>query len=175
MGRQVAWLSLLLLAASVWAGDKSADTGVARVAGTQAGISIKGKIEFRDTKKGLKVHGVLTGVPEGRHGFHIHRYGSCDDAGRAAGGHYNPRGVRHGDLKKKGMKKAHAGDLGNVEADENGRVQLDFSIPRLSLIGGDYPVAGRAVILHAWADDFGQPSGNAGARIACGVIVITAQ
>lgn len=149
-----------------------AETGTAKVKATAEGSAIEGVVSFQDTKGGLKISARLSGVLPGEHGFHIHEFGSCEDSGKAAGGHYNPLGSPHGHAVKNGMKKAHAGDLGNITADKDGKAWLDVTIPKLSLAGGKYGVAGRAVILHEKADDFGQPLGNAGGRIGCGVIVI---
>ena len=112
-------------------------------------------------------------MPPGLHGFHIHEFGGCGDSGKAAGGHYNPEGAMHGMLAKDGPHKAHAGDMGNITVDANGGATLETVLPNVHLTGGASSVAGRAVILHEKADDFSQPTGNAGGRIACGPIVIT--
>jgi len=77
----------------------------------------------------------LEHVPPGKHGFHIHENGDCGDGGKAAGGHYNPNGVSHGLLLRDGFQKAHAGDLGNVEIDANGRGKLEAVLPGLTLAG----------------------------------------
>lgn len=79
-------------------------------------------------------------------------------------------GVPHGDLLKDGFQHAHAGDLGNIEIGPDGKGTLKKVIPGLTLKEGKYGVVGRALILHEKEDNFGQPTGNAGGRIACGVI-----
>ena len=150
-----------------------AETGVAVVKATSEAYKVSGIVTFQDTKSGLRVVVKFTGVSPGEHGFHIHEYGSCDEQGKAAGGHYNPRGVKHGNLAKDGFRKAHAGDFGNITADADGNAVLELVIHKESLAGGKYSVGGRVVILHDKPDDFTQPLGNAGARIACGLIAIT--
>jgi len=137
---------------------------------TQEGSHLSGRATFQETEEGLKIDVEIFGAPAGKHGIHIHEKGSCEDHGNAAGGHFNPDGVPHGDLVKDGFAHAHAGDLGNIEIDANGNGKLEKTIPGLTLKEGKYGVAGRALILHEKEDNFGQPTGNAGSRIACAVI-----
>ena len=102
------------------------------------------------------------------HGFHVHETGDCSalDAS-SAGAHYNPAGAAHGDPAS---VTHHAGDIPNVQADESGRARVDARVQGVSL-GGANDIIGRALIVHADPDDYTtQPSGNSGARIACGVI-----
>ena len=104
----------------------------------------------------------------GRHGFHIHEYGDCSavDA-TSAGGHFNPQNKPHG---APDSAERHVGDLGNIEANQACLAVTDFVDPRLSL-EGPQAIIGRSVIVHAKADDLkSQPTGAAGARLACGVI-----
>src|SRR5688572_15887582 len=68
-----------------------------------------GRLDLKDTTEGLRVSGSLTGLPPGKHAFHIHEFGACDDSGNAAGSHYNPLGAPHGHLAAAGEGKAHAG------------------------------------------------------------------
>lgn len=132
---------------------------------------VSGKATLKETSKGLEVQVSLKGVPEGVHGIHIHQNGSCGDQGNAAGGHFDPNHVQHGDLVEDGFSKAHAGDLGNIVANKEGIATLNITLPKLNLSTDDhYGVGGRAIILHEKEDNFGQPTGNAGGRIACGVI-----
>jgi superoxide dismutase, Cu-Zn family len=110
----------------------------------------------------------LTGVPPGVHGFHIHDKGDCGDNGNAAGGHFNPASTAHG---APGVEPHHAGDFGNVTADASGNVNTHFNTRSVTLDAGANSAAGHAIILHANPDDLmTQPTGNAGARIACGVV-----
>ncbi len=131
------------------------------------------------TQQGDQVHVVadLAGVsPAGNHGFHIHENGKCerDPAGKhftTAGGHFNPGGVPHACPD---ASQHHAGDLGNVVIQADGTGHVDITTSQLSLTGPN-SVIGRAVILHAGVDDCtSQPSGNAGGRLACGVITAPA-
>ncbi|MBI2384615.1 MAG: superoxide dismutase family protein [Elusimicrobia bacterium] len=159
----------LLLAAAARAGESKKEHGVARIQGTAAGSALAGTARFEDVDGGLKVAVTLTGVPGAAHALHIHEFGDCADSGKAAGGHYNPQGAPHGHALKDGSK-AHPGDFGNVAA-KDGAVSFEAVLPKASLKGKN-PVAGRSIVLHEKEDDFSQPAGNAGGRIACGVIVI---
>ena len=150
-----------------------AEMGVAAIKGTAPDSTISGTAALVDTPEGLKVSVNVSNVPPGTHGFHIHEFGSCEDTGKAAGGHYNPMNSPHGMIMKDGSKKAHAGDLGNIEIGADGTGKLEAVIKGVTLSNGKETVGGRAIILHEKADDFGQPVGNAGGRIACGPIVIT--
>ena len=172
------FLTLVVAAAAAglaYAGSAKV-AGVALMKGTAPDSKIQGKVAFEETGDGLKVKADFTGVPAGEHGFHIHEFGSCEDLGKAAGGHYNPLDMHHGHAANDGLKKAHAGDMGNIQAGEDGQASLEVTLPKkLGLVNGKFNVAGRAVILNEKQDDFGQPLGNAGGRIACGLIGITAK
>ena len=147
--------------------------GKAVVRGTQEGSGISGKVFFKDTDAGLEVKAEFAGLAPGIHAFHIHEFGDCSDGGNAAGSHYNPQGAPHGLLSKDGAAHAHAGDMGNVEARDDGNAVAELILPGVTLNVGTVSVAGRGVIIHESEDDFGQPTGNAGGRIGCGEIVIT--
>lgn len=147
-----------------------AGRGTAIVKGTEANSPISGKVTFQETAEGIKVHAEFQNAPSGKHGFHIHENGNCGDGGKAAGGHYNPEGAPHGFLPKDGLSHAHAGDLGNIDIAADGTGRLDVLIPALTLKNGKYNILGKSVILHEKEDDFGQPTGNAGGRIGCGII-----
>lgn len=150
--------------------DERIPVPVAILKGTDPGSSLRGKVSFLETDEGMKINAVVFKAPPGKHGFHIHENGSCEDAGKAAGGHFNPDGTPHGYLPQDGFQKAHAGDLGNIEIGPDGKGTLELVIPGLTFREGKYAVAGRSVILHAKEDDFGQPTGNAGSRLGCAVI-----
>lgn len=147
-------------------------SGLAEIKSTQEGSSLYGVVIFEEKEGGLQVVADISNAPPGKHGFHIHEKGACEDQGNAAGGHFNPDGAQHGLLMKDGTAMAHAGDLGNIEIDQDGSGLLDELIPNLTLKEGKYAVGGLAVILHEKEDDFGQPTGNAGGRIGCGVIQV---
>ena len=147
-----------------------AKTATVEITPTKDGSSVSGTVRLEEVPGGVKVNAEMKGVPPGKHGFHIHENGACADEGKAAGGHFNPDRVPHGLLSKDGFAHAHAGDLGNLEVSADGTGKLETTLRGLSLSEGKYNVAGKAIILHEKEDDFGQPTGNAGGRIGCGVI-----
>jgi Cu-Zn family superoxide dismutase len=106
--------------------------------------------------------------PNQEHGFHVHEKGDCSSGdGMSAGGHFNPTGKPHG---RPGAEH-HAGDLPALKADASGRAVFRFRIPGNILAAGPRDFAGKSVIVHAMPDDYTtQPTGNSGARLACGVI-----
>lgn len=132
------------------------------------GNQTSGTIEFESIDDGVCVTGTIANLkPNTKHGFHVHENGDCSAAdGSSAGGHFSPDKSPHALPPK---EPRHAGDMGNIEANDQGRVTLDETFPYFSL-DGQKSIVGRAVIVHATRDDGGQPSGHAGARIACGVI-----
>ena len=137
------------------------------------GNSVGGKVRFTEVAGGVRIVADITGLTAGgKHAFHIHEFGdvSAED-GSAAGGHYNPGGHPHGGPES---EHHHAGDLGNLTADAAGNAHYEIVAKGLSLCCGAIPVIGRSVIIHAKEDDLtSQPAGNAGPRIAQGVIGAT--
>jgi Cu-Zn family superoxide dismutase len=128
-----------------------------------------GVVRFYQQGDSVRVVADLDGLaPNQQHGFHIHEKGDCSapDAS-SAGGHYNPEGSPH--ALPPGEPR-HAGDLGNVTADGAGHAHYEVVVGDISLNSSIHPIMGRAVIVHAQPDDGGQPTGNAGARVGCGVI-----
>ncbi len=134
------------------------------------GNSVEGIVQFIQTPNGVRVIADVSGLTPGKHGFHIHQYGDCSSPdAKSAGGHFNPTHQPHG---APDAPKHHIGDLGNLEADDNGKAHLDRVFPFLRL-AGPTGIIGRAVIIHSGEDDLtSQPTGNAGKRVACGVIGI---
>jgi superoxide dismutase, Cu-Zn family len=133
--------------------------------------SVNGTVEFRPSPQGVEIEARIQGLSPGRkHGFHIHEFGDCTDPeAESAGDHYNPTDQPHGGPAD---RRRHVGDLGNIEADENGHARYSAVDPALSL-DGPHSIIGRSVVVHAEADDLtSQPSGDAGTRLACGVIGI---
>lgn len=133
-----------------------------------------GTVTFKETPSG-KIWGLaeITGVPAGPHGLHIHETGKCDgaDGFKSAGGHYTGE-MKHGVMAEGGP---HAGDLPNVHAAAEGVVKAEFFTDGFTLgEGGKNPLKdadGSAVVLHAQPDDYTtQPTGDAGDRLACGVV-----
>lgn len=136
------------------------------------GSGVTGELTFDPDGDALRLHGEVRGLKAGSvHGFHVHEVGDCSapDA-TSAGGHFNPDQMQHGDRQTAGPH--HAGDMPNLTAGEDGIGQVDVRLDGLQIDGdASHDVVGRAVIVHAQADDYAtQPTGNAGARIACGVV-----
>ncbi|MDX1497539.1 MAG: superoxide dismutase family protein [Salinisphaeraceae bacterium] len=117
---------------------------------------------------GLNMEISLSGLKPGLHGFHVHETGDCSGPeAMTAGGHFNPGNKSHGAPSE---EDRHAGDLGNLDADGMGNARASISTAELSLSGPN-SIRGRAFVVHAEADDLeSEPSGNAGARVACGVV-----
>lgn len=134
------------------------------------GHNVYGTVTFSAVEGGIQVVAHIEGLTPGKHGFHIHEYGDCSAPdGTAAGGHFNPTSDPH---SAPTAAKRHAGDLGNVTADENGVAHLEWTDPHMTFSGAN-SIIGRGVIVHAGEDDLSsQPTGNAGGRVACGVIGI---
>lgn len=132
------------------------------------GNKVTGTIMFTKVDDGVKVTAKVSGLTKGLHGFHIHEFGDCSAPdGNSAGGHYNPATKPHGAPVD---HNRHAGDMGNIEADESGNGYVEY-VDHAMTLEGESSIVGKAVIVHAGADDFKtQPTGNAGARVACGVI-----
>lgn len=129
----------------------------------------RGTVSFNMAGDGseMRVSIELSGLSPGEHGFHIHSTPDCSDGGKAAGGHFNPHQVDHGAPSDDSQ---HVGDLGNVTANEEGRVSTSVNSKQLAFTGSNN-ILNRAVVVHADADDLSsQPSGAAGSRISCGVI-----
>ena len=127
-----------------------------------------GEVTFEQVGDKVRVTAQVIGLkPNQEHGFHIHEKGDCSSGdGMSAGGHFNPYGKPHG----RGAER-HAGDLPNLKADAKGRATLSVDLDVITVTPGPASIIGRGVIVHAQPDDYtSQPVGNAGARMACGVI-----
>lgn len=150
--------------------SSSAREAVAILA-SASGSLVSGKLVLMPMGDGVHVTGQVGGLRPGDiRGFHIHEKGDCSAAdASSAGGHFNPAGQAHG---RAGQGAHHAGDTDNLVADANGVARVDAHVRGVTLGGGAAnDIAGRAFIVHAAADDYAtQPTGNAGARVACGVI-----
>ena len=136
------------------ANGQTAGTVAANAAGDRVSITVTGQ-----------------GIPEGPHGLHLHMIGRCDAPGfTSAGAHLNPAGHQHGSGNPQG---SHLGDLPNLVADGNGdgTVTFDLPAPRAEAEAALFDADGTAIVIHASADDYRtDPTGNSGARIACGVL-----
>ncbi len=130
------------------------------------GSKAEGRVTFTEAQGGIHVKGEISGLTPGEHGFHVHEFGVWSPDGKAAGGHFNPTGAMHGERE---ASKRHVGDLGNIKANENGNAVIDLVDSHLAFHGA-HSIIGRGLVVHEKADDYGQPVGNAGGRVAVGVI-----
>lgn len=165
--------ALVLGVALVGCSRKTAEVGVKQataVMNPTQGSKVQGVVHFAQDGKAVRITVNIEGLSPGPHAFHIHEFGDCSSPdANSAGGHFNPTDMPHGGPK---AEMRHVGDLGNIEADKNGLARLELTDTVLSL-EGPKSIIGRSVIVHAQTDDFKtQPSGAAGARVACGVIGI---
>jgi Cu-Zn family superoxide dismutase len=141
----------------------------------KSGSNASGTLKFSETNKIVKMTISLSGLtPGNQHAIHIHALGDCSAVdGSSAGGHWNPTNKSHGVWG--GGAPFHLGDIGNMVADTNGNATFTRGTDLWCIDCEDENknIVGKAIILHAGFDDFsGQPSGNAGARIGCGAIVL---
>lgn len=159
--------SLALLAASAFAEEP---TKAIAVLHPTKGSNVEGTVTFTKSGDAVKIVADVTGLTPGKHGFHIHEFGDCSSPdGKAAGGHFNPTNEPHAGHD---AEKRHEGDLGNLEADSAGKAHLELT-DKMMTMSGEKSILGRGVIVHEKEDDLtSQPVGNAGGRLACGVIGI---
>ncbi len=136
------------------------------VLASTSGSDTRGIILFEQQDDHVQISGKVINLEPGKHGFHIHQFGDLTKAdGTAAGGHYAPEGHQHGAPGK----SSHAGDLGNITANEQGTAMIDIKAEDLKL----HLILGRAIVVHGGEDDLtSQPSGAAGPRVGVGVIGI---
>jgi len=165
-------LALTALAASLVGCGAMQPPGPSAVAELQStrGNTASGKVVFVQHGDHVMVHARVTGLqPNQEHGFHVHEKGDCGSGdGMSTGGHFNPLGKPHGPHDS---GDRHAGDLPALKADANGAVEVRFPIRGITIGEGATDIVGRGLIVHAQPDDYKtQPTGNAGARIACAVI-----
>jgi len=167
MGRAIGlvFLAVMIAGCATTPFERSAVAVLEPTKGNTAG----GKVTF--VQKGDKVYVVaqVSGLSPGGHGFHIHEKGDCSaDDGMSAGGHFNPTGRPHGNPSD---PDHHAGDMPMLVADGSGNASLTAEVSAITVGGGAGDVIGRSVIVHKDPDDYKtQPTGNSGARVACGVI-----
>jgi Cu-Zn family superoxide dismutase len=166
------------LLAAVWLASPSTGTGggdkdkaptkAICVMQSLSGSSVTGVVYFTQKGDEIEITGKISGLTPGRHGFHVHEYGDMTDPkGMSTGGHFNPEGKKHGGPHD---KDRHVGDLGNITANKDGVAELNFKDKMIKLSGPN-SIIGRGLIVHAKEDDEKtQPTGDAGGRVAGGVI-----
>ena len=136
---------------------------------TKTQSTVKGTITFTKTEHGVHVKGEITGLTPGEHGFHVHEFGVWNEDGMLSGGHFNPTKAPHASHSS---PKRHVGDLGNIKADDSGKAVVDLEDSQITF-EGPTSIIGRGLVVHAKADDLKtQPSGDAGGRLAVGIIGI---
>jgi superoxide dismutase, Cu-Zn family len=133
--------------------------------------NVKGVVHFMATDDGVVIRGEISGLTPGKHGFHIHEFGDVSSAdAKCHGGHFNPEKKKHGGPNS---AERHVGDLGNITADDSGKAAINLTDKQIAL-SGSHSIIGRAVIIHGGVDDEkSDPAGNAGPRIAGGVVGIS--
>ena len=165
------WTTAPLLAGlvvSCFAAESQAQSATATLSPT-AGNTAAGTVTFTQKGDKVTVSAKLTGLTPGGHGFHVHEKGDCSapDA-MSAGGHFNPTNKPHGSPD---AADHHAGDMPMLQADASGNAALTTDLAGLTIGSGTTDIVGKSVIVHKDADDYKtQPTGNSGARVACGVI-----
>jgi len=167
--RLAAVAAALLLAACQGMSADAPSRATAQLQPTK-GSKTFGEATFEQLGSKVRVWVYVQGLkPDQEHGFHIHEVGDCSSGdGMSAKGHFNPFGKPHG---HPGSGERHAGDLPSLKADKAGRAKIDIEVDIITVTAGPGSVVGRGLIVHADPDDYRtQPTGNAGARLACGVI-----
>jgi len=165
--------ALFLIAVAALAGcssiPASAPKATANLVPTKSGNAV-GTASFYQVGNKVRMVAKVSGLVPGReHGFHIHEAGDCSSGdGMSAKGHFNPMGKPHGNPAS---AERHAGDMPALKADAKGNARLEADLDLMTVTPGPASIVGRGLIVHADPDDYKtQPTGNAGARIACGAI-----
>lgn len=135
------------------------------------GNATSGSVSFVQKGNKVLVSGEIRGLkPNAEHGFHVHEKGDCSSGdGMSAGGHFNPTGAPHG---AHGVGMHHTGDLPSLKADAGGIARFNFESGSLAVGSGVTDIVGKGLIVHRDPDDYKtQPTGNAGPRLACAIII----
>lgn len=158
---------ITLFQSSLIAQDVAVRTATAHLHPTR-GSKVEGIVTFTMVPGGVRIIADVDHLTPGKHGFHIHEFGDCSAPdGSSAGGHFNPTGAKHG---APDALDRHVGDLGNLVADKDGHAHFEV-VDKIISLNGPHTIVGRSVIVHALPDDYvSQPAGNAGGRVACGII-----
>ncbi len=168
MKQAIALVASAALAAACSSMQASVPVATADVAPTQ-GNTARGTVTFTQVGDRVKVVANLTGLSPGPHGFHVHEKGDCSAPdGMSAGGHFNPTAKPHGHYES---AERHVGDMPALVADASGTASLIVLLDEMKVGSGPTDIVGRSVVVHQGPDDYKtQPTGNSGARVACGVI-----
>jgi Cu-Zn family superoxide dismutase len=160
----------LVMTGAAWAADMPPDATAELE--TPQGRSV-GEVDFYQQTHGVLLKGHLKGMPEGPHALHVHQTGKCSPGFDAAGGHFNPTGMQHGFDNSAGP---HLGDLPDIHVPGSGMLDFDAFLYGVNVDSGQNMLAdtdGSAIVIHQGADDYKtDPAGDAGPRIACGVIKV---
>jgi Cu-Zn family superoxide dismutase len=165
--KQAACLSLLIAASALPAAAQSASAPLKDAQGKEVGSA-----NLTQTPHGVLINVAVKGLPPGEHAFHVHAVGKCEPPFTSAGGHFNPAGKKHGMLAAEGF---HAGDMPNLHVPQSGDLTVEVVNADITLEKGKpnsvFDADGSAIVIHAKSDDYKtDPAGDAGGRIACGVI-----
>lgn len=161
-------LAVLTVASAAFAGP--GDRAQALLANAEG--EAVGQVDLVEMVNGTMLTARLENLPEGTHAFHVHETGKCEPPFTSAGGHYNPAFADHGFAVSGGP---HAGDMPNIHVPASGKLTVEVFNPRIrvddDLLDEGMDNRGAAIVIHAGADDYEtNPAGDAGPRIACGVI-----
>jgi Cu-Zn family superoxide dismutase len=149
--------------------DDDEDADAAALIRPTSGNSAQGTVKFYETDSGLRAAVSLRDASPGPHGFHIHMNPSCANDAQAAGGHWDPHNTNDHGSPDENMSDRHAGDLGNVDVGAGGTVETTIMVPTYD--PDEHDLDELAVVLHSGRDDLEtDPAGDAGSRVACGVI-----
>jgi superoxide dismutase, Cu-Zn family len=167
MGRKEMWCASAVAVALAFSAPAVAGERATAVLKDADGKEV-GTVTLIEVPTGVLLDADLTAVPPGDHGFHIHAVGKCEPPDfKSAGGHFNPEEDEHGLMNEAGP---HAGDLPNIHVPENGKLRVEM-LNQLISLDGLLDEDGAAIVIHEGPDDYrSDPAGNAGNRIACGVI-----
>ena len=163
----------LLLAACATTSEQQGASAVAKLS-AKSGSQVRGEIKLTQVGSRVRIAGEVTGLAPGEKGLHIHERGDCSAADAAsAGGHFDSHEPKNWSTRHGGPHAAdrHSGDLGNIVFDQNGKAVVNMMVGGIAVDQGPIGIIGRALVVHFLADDLKtDPTGDAGARAACGVI-----